>query len=221
MGKHRKSKQPTEIKFDKNHRKEFLTGFSKRKKQRQEYARKELETQIKEEKQKMKAEIRNARNMTLHNDVVQSRLKQLRNLEGLQDKSEVAEEADGRVVETCEINMTADLTDLAASKNSEAKKSSPEKGTEEEPTLLSIDSEANRKADADKAEHSAISRTKQKKLQAKAGQLQKLANVATKGRISAKNGNKKALHQRANNRTMSKRNKHKSKAGGKTVGGRT
>jgi len=80
-----------------------------------------------------------------------------------------------------------------------------------EPTLLSIDNEANRKVDAEKAKSDSLSRTKQKKMHTKAGQLQKLANVSNRGKVVVKKGNKKALHQLKNNRTLGKRAKHKKK----------
>ena len=217
MGKHRKTKQPTEITFNKTKRKEFLTGFSKRKKQRQEQAKNELEAQIKEEKLKMKADIRNARNMNLHNDVVKNRLKQLRNLEGLNEETKVCKEEDGREVETCDIAMTNDFSVLGAeveAKDAEAKEAAKEAKSAtapSEPTLLSIDNEANRKVDAEKSKSDSLSRTKQKKMHTKAGQLQKLANVSNRGKVVVKKGNKKALHQLKNNRTLGKRAKHKKK----------
>lgn len=72
-----KKKDTSEIVFDPAARKEFLTGFSKRKKERQEKARKEIEDQIKEEKQMIKDEIRKASNMHIHNAIVDDKVKHL------------------------------------------------------------------------------------------------------------------------------------------------
>merc|ERR1711935_225038 len=76
-------KDKTEIVFDPAARKEFLTGFSKRKKERQEKAKKEIEDQIKEEKQMIKVEIRKASNMHIHNAIVDDKVKHLQAISGI------------------------------------------------------------------------------------------------------------------------------------------
>merc|ERR1712001_388765 len=108
-----KKKDTSEIIFDPAARREFLTGFSKRKKERQEKARKEMEEQIKEEKQQIKDEIRKASNMHIHNAIVEDKVKHLREIQGLSDKKSTIKEADGQTVEVCEIGMSADLTEIA------------------------------------------------------------------------------------------------------------
>ena len=62
-GKKNFKKSVEEVSFNKSARREFLTGFQKRKKERQEKARKELEAQIKAEKQQIRKEIKDASNM--------------------------------------------------------------------------------------------------------------------------------------------------------------
>merc|ERR1711893_204491 len=118
-----KKKDDSEIIFDPAARKEFLTGFSKRKKERQEKARKEMEEQIKLEKQQIKDEIREASNMHIHNAIVEDKVKHLREIQGLSSNKSTIKEADGQTVEVCEIGMSADLTEIAyqeENKNEEA-----------------------------------------------------------------------------------------------------
>lgn len=219
MGKHRKPSQTkTEIVFDKSLRKEFLTGFSKRKKERQAKAKQELEDQIKAEKQKVKNEIRNARNMKLHNDVVQSKLSEIRKLENLETKKSKFVEDDGREVETEEIDMTGNLLGVVADSGkveaedvdkSEVANGSDKTGAADEITLKDIDHEITQteaKKEEDSSNPNAFSRTKQKKIQGKEGQLKKLENVVNKGKISAAK-NKKNLAQRKHNKTLSKKGK--------------
>merc|ERR1712004_190568 len=110
-----KKKDTSEIIFDPAARREFLTGFSKRKKERQEKARKEMEDQIKEEKQMIKDEIRKASNMHVHHAIVEDKVKHLRDMQGLSTTKSTIKEADGQTVEVSEIGMTADLTEIAHS----------------------------------------------------------------------------------------------------------
>merc|ERR1711988_1202829 len=107
-----KKKDTSEIIFDPAARREFLTGFSKRKKERQEKARKEMEEQIKLEKQQIKDEIRKASNMHIHNAIVEDKVKHLREIQGLSNNKSTIKEADGQTVEVCEIGMSADLTEI-------------------------------------------------------------------------------------------------------------
>merc|ERR1712157_174177 len=147
MGKHRKPKTTeTVLKFDKTARKEYLTGFSKRKKERQEKAKKELEEKIKKEKRDMKAEIRNASNMSQHNDIVADRLKQLRNLEGKNEDSKRIKEDDGKIVETQEIDMSVNLAPTIA-----GYKNAPQVETEEIEQTEEMDSKKNQQKDAEEA----------------------------------------------------------------------
>merc|ERR1712066_108016 len=108
-----KKKDTSEIIFDPAARREFLTGFSKRKKERQEKARKEMEEQIKEEKREIKKQIREASNMNMHQAIVEDKVKHLREIQGLTENKSTIKEADGQTVEVCEIGMTADLTEIA------------------------------------------------------------------------------------------------------------
>merc|ERR1712050_585498 len=115
-----KKKDTSEIIFDPAARREFLTGFSKRKKERQERARKEMEEQIKEEKQQIKDEIRKASNMHIHNAIVEDKVKHLREIQGLSSNKSTIKEADGQTVEVCEIGMSADLTEIAQREDEKA-----------------------------------------------------------------------------------------------------
>merc|ERR1712226_291505 len=103
----------TEGVFDAAARTEFLTGFRKRKKERQEKARLEMEEQIKEEKRQIKKEIREASNLHIHNAAVEDRLKNLRDIQGLSNETTIVKEAGGQEVEVCELGVVADLTDIA------------------------------------------------------------------------------------------------------------
>merc|ERR1712110_742685 len=117
----------SEIVFDPAARADFLTGFSKRKKERQEKARKEMEEQIKEEKREIKKQIREASNMNMHEAIVEDKVKHLRELQGLTENKTTVKEADGQTVEVCEIGMTADLTEIAHEE--EAKNEEEDEGT--------------------------------------------------------------------------------------------
>ncbi|KAL5292390.1 hypothetical protein ACFFRR_011288 [Megaselia abdita] len=57
MGKPKK-KQKVEIVFDEQKRKDFLTGFRKRKNERRKKAKEQVETMIKEEKKRIKSELK-------------------------------------------------------------------------------------------------------------------------------------------------------------------
>ena len=151
----KKGKDQTEIIFDPAARREFLTGFSKRKKERQEKARKEMEEQIKEEKRIIKEEIRKASNMHIHNAIVEDKVKHLRELQGLSENKTVTEEADGQQIEVCEIGMTADLSGV----------------------VESVENEANKKEEDENEEESGkagVSNTRKKKLITKQTRLQKM-----------------------------------------------
>lgn len=56
MGKN-KNKTKNELVFDNKQREEFLKGFSKRKKQRQRKAQKEIDIKFKEERKRIKDEV--------------------------------------------------------------------------------------------------------------------------------------------------------------------
>ena len=198
MGKHRKAKtQTTSITFDRSARKDYLTGFSRRKKERQEKAKRELEDKIKKEKRDMKAEIRNAGNMGAHNDIVADRLKQLRNLEGITDEKKEVKEEFGQIVETSEIDMTVNLAPAV-----QEFKQQEEKAKDGE-----MNDKANRKEDQEAASQITFSRTKQKKMIGQQGQLQKL-KLGNSSKVKVVGGNKRLLMQRKGNFTLSKKRKH-------------
>lgn len=58
MAKKKTQKKKNELIFDSKKREAFLTGFSKRKKQRQRKAQEEIETKLKEERKRIKLEVR-------------------------------------------------------------------------------------------------------------------------------------------------------------------
>lgn len=62
MAKKKNIKKKNELVFDIKKREEFLTGFSKRKKQRQRKAQEEVEIKLKEERKRIQLEVKKIKN---------------------------------------------------------------------------------------------------------------------------------------------------------------